>query len=414
MLYGFCLFFVSDSKANPYSHSLTSFIITKFTEAPVLRQLPPKPSLLAQIMFQIRFHSLIASALILGLLSGGASAALYTWDGGGNNNSNWGGATQAERNWNPNAAITATGSDQFVFGSTSNLSNTNNISDFTLTSLTFNNTAGAFILGGAFKLFFNAGAGIINEDIELQTINMALGLNVTTTVETRSGNVAIGGAISGAGGITKTGSNTLTLSVTNTYTGATLVNEGTLFVDGSILSSSLTTVASAATIGGSGTIGALTVSSGGFINPGTNNTGILSTGNYTQAGTYNTTITSTVAGTGHDQVNVAGTVNVTSGSLSTSFSGSYSANNLIFILLNDGTDAITGTYNGLAQNAIVTSYGGFNWQISYTADSVGGTFTGGNDIALKAIPEPSAVLLGGLGSVLLLLRRRRVDHTSER
>ncbi len=361
-------------------------------------------------MLQIRFHSLITSALILGLLSGAASAALYTWDGKANGGGNWSGSANGgnagDRNWASNTAPIATGSDQFVFGGVANLSNTNNIGDFTLTSLTFNNTAGAFVLGGTFTLFFNAGAGIVNQDAELQTINMALGLNVTTTVATTSGNVALGGAISGAGGITKTGTNTLTLSsATNSYTGATSVNQGTLLVNGNIATSA-TTVASGATIGGSGTTGALTVNTGGFVNPGTT-TGILSTGNYTQAGTYNTTITSTVAGTGYDQVNVTGSVNITGGSLSTSFSGSYSANNLIFILLNDGTDAITGTYNGLAQNAIVTTHGGFSWQISYTANSGTSSFTGGNDIALRAIPEPSAALLSGLGAVLLLFRRRR-------
>ncbi len=374
------------------------------------------------MMLPIRFHSLITSVLTLSSLSGVASAAVYTWDGGANKSANWSGSgnggNQGNNNWNPNTAPTATGSDQFVFGGTSNLDNTNNIGDFTLTSLTFNNTAGVseFVLGGAFQLTFIAGAGIINNDADLQTINMALGLNVTTTVATTSGNIAIGGVISGAGGITKTGTNTLTLSsATNSYTGATSVNQGTLLVSGNIATSA-TTVASGATIGGSGTTGALTVNAGGFISGGDSidNTSVLNiNGAYSQAGQYTAHIAATSAGN-FDQLNVTGGVTIVGGaSLVTSFTGSYSVNDIIFILLNDGADAITGTYNGLAQNAIVTNYGGFDWQISYTANSAGGTFTGGNDIALRAIPEPSSVLLGGLGAVLLLLRRRRVDHASE-
>ena len=167
---------------------------------------------------------------------------------------------------------------------------------------------------------------------------------------------------------------------------------------------------SRASIGGSGTVGALTVSSGGFINPG-NSPGILNTGDYTQVGTYTAEITGIVAGTEHDQINVTGTVNITGGSLSTLFSaGTYAANNLIFILLNDSTDAITGEFAGLVNGATVTTYGGFDWTISYFADSTGASFTGGNDIALMAvapIPEPNvAALLGGFGALLILRRRR--------
>ena len=217
-----------------------------------------------------------------------------------------------------------------------------------------------------------------------------------------------GVAITGSGSFTQAGTGTTTLTATNTYTGATTVSTGILIVNGSIATSSLTTVASGATIGGSGMIGALTVSSGGSINPG-NSPGILSvTGNYTQAGTYNAEITGTTAGTQYDQINVTGTVDITGGNLATMFSGSYLANDLIFILLNDNTDAITGTYTGLAQGATVTSYGGFNWNISYFADSGLSSYTGGNDIALQAvlIPEPKTALLGVLGALLLLRRRR--------
>jgi len=79
---------------------------------------------------------------------------------------------------------------------------------------------------------------------------------------------------------------------------------------------------------------------------------------------------------------------------------------MIFILLNDGGDSITGTYAGLPQDTIFSS-GGLDWQISYVANSEGGTsFSGGNDIAVMVVPEPQAALLACL-SLLGLLRRRR-------
>jgi fibronectin-binding autotransporter adhesin len=270
-----------------------------------------------------------------------------------------------------------------------------------------NNTfAGAITIG--------ASGARINADAST-SLTLTGGITTTLTQDVTFGgagnNTVSTTAISGSGSVIKDGAGILTLSATNTYTGATTVSNGTLVVNGNISNSRHTTVASGASIGGSGTIGALTVSSGGFINPG-NSPGILNTGNYVQAGTYNAEITGLTPGvTGHDQINVTGTVDITSGSLTALFSaGTYAANDLIFILLNEGTDAITGTYTGLAQGTTVTSYGGFDWQISYTANNTGvgtGTFTGGNDIALMAvIPEPGTALLGALG-VLLLLRRRR-------
>jgi hypothetical protein len=50
------------------------------------------------------------------------------------------------------------------------------------------------------------------------------------------------------------------------------------------------------------------------------------------------------------------------------------------------------------------------WKLTYLANNTGlnaGSFIGGNDVALMAVPEPDAALLfGGLG-MLALLRRRR-------
>ncbi len=207
--------------------------------------------------------------------------------------------------------------------------------------------------------------------------------------------------------LTKTGAGTQVLTNTQSYTGATNVDQGTLVINGNITTSSLTTVASGATITGGGTTGALTIESGGFINPQVSS-GILSVvGAYNQAGRYTAEINGIIAGTQHDQINVTGSVNISGGSLDTIFTGSYSLGDMIFILLNDGSDSITGTFTGLAQNAVFNE-GGYDWQISYVANSGGSpSFTGGNDVALMVvIPEPQAALLGGLG-LLALLRRRR-------
>ena len=257
-----------------------------------------------------------------------------------------------------------------------------------------------------------AATSTISSEISLRgyrSIDVGTGSTLNIT-----GGIANDGFDGGSQGITKTGDGTLKLSGTNnSYTGGTVVNAGTLVINGNISTSSMTTVQTGAALGGSGTVGSLTIDSGAFLNPG-NSPGILNVdGDYNQAGTLNIEVTGTTPGLGgYDQVNVDrvsgdGSVSL-SGSLVTAFSGgSYANGNLLFILLNDASDAISGTFSGLAQDAIVATYGGFDWKISYTADSTGNTFTGGNDIALMAVPEPNvAALLGGLG-MLCLLRRRR-------
>jgi len=216
----------------------------------------------------------------------------------------------------------------------------------------------------------------------------------------------------GSVGITKNGAGTMVLTGANNYTGATVVSGGKLLVNGNI-STSVTTVQSGGTLGGSGTVGSVIVQAGGTLAPG-NSPGTLAVdGDYSQAGTLSVEINGLTAGLLHDQVVVDrtsgdGTVSI-SGNLSLLFGGGYAPANgdLIFILLNDGTDAISGTFSGIAQDDIVASYGGYDWKISYSADASGSSFLGGNDIALVAVPEPRAALLGGFG-LMALLRRRRI------
>lgn len=257
-----------------------------------------------------------------------------------------------------------------------------------------------------------AATSTISSEISLRgSYSIIVGTDSTLNI---TGGIADDGFGNGSQGITKEGEGTLTLAATNnSYTGATVVNDGTLVVNGNISTSSMTTAQSGAAVSGSGTVGSLTINSGAFLNPGNSPGSLNVDGDYNQAGTLTIEITGLIAGTQHDQVNVDlttgdmdGSVTL-SGSLVTAFSGgSYANGNLLFILLNDASDAINGTFAGLAQNDIVTNYGGFDWRISYSADSDTNSFTGGNDIALIAVPEPRAALLGGVGLVMLLRRRR--------
>lgn len=212
----------------------------------------------------------------------------------------------------------------------------------------------------------------------------------------------------GSVGITKTGAGTLELSGANIYTGNTIVQQGQLVVNGSIANATTTTVQDGATISGSGSLGSLTVNAGGSVNPG-NSPGVLTVnGAYNQAGTLVAEITGLTAGTQHDQLIVNGSVNL-SGELNVQFSGltSYALNDTIFLILNDESDAISGTFFGLNQGDVAATYGGWDWVISYNANSNTSSFSGGNDVALRAIPEPSAALLGGLSALALLRRRRK-------
>lgn len=344
------------------------------------------------------------------------------WNQGGNLTITGRGGSSATLNVNAGAEMTYSGSNTVKLspsgGSSGNGSlNIDSTGRFT-TAAGFENTVSNTASGNGRVNLTNGGTLRLSADVANLTneVNFNLGtgggvINNDGFDATLNGSVTSGygtatTGITGSGGLTSTGAGTLTLTGVNTYTGATSVASGTLLVNGSISTSSLTSVASGATIGGSGTIGALTVSSGAFINPG-NSTGILNTGSYTQGGLYTAEINGLTAGSLYDQINVGGTVDITGGSLSTLFTGSYSLNDIVFLLLNDGSDAITGTFDGLSQNATVTSYGGFDWRISYNADSGTNSFTGGNDIALMAIPEPSSAFLGALSIALVFLRRRR-------
>jgi fibronectin-binding autotransporter adhesin len=259
-------------------------------------------------------------------------------------------------------------------------------------------------------------------------------------------------AISGAGGLIKDGAGITTLTATNTYTGATRVSNGILSIGtvasptGSINSSALTINGgnfrnnsstnytgalnfTNGTISGTnwgGSLSDLTIGLDQIVSPG-NSPGTAVTGNQTWAagGTYvweiNSTLGSSGSDPGWDLINGSGTLNITSTSE--------------FDFSIDITSLTTGNaagevfdfdqslnYNWLiADFASVTGFSEDKFWVNtssfsnaYTgifAVALGDSGTIGGDntqiwLTYTAIPEPKAALLGGLG-LLLLLRRRR-------
>ncbi len=94
------------------------------------------------------------------------------------------------------------------------------------------------------------------------------------------------------------------------------------------------------------------------------------------------------AGTGYDQVNVTGTVSVTNSILNLSGTRSAHDGTILTIINNDGADAITGAFQGLAEG-VTTPFNGVVYKASY----VGGT---GNDAVLTAmLANTSTALASG-------------------
>ena len=211
--------------------------------------------------------------------------------------------------------------------------------------------------------------------------------------------------------LTKTGAGTWVLGGNNTYTGNTTVSEGTLVINGSTSSTSLVTVASGATLAGIGTIGANTTVSG-FLKPG-NSPGVL---NFNASLTLTNSAATTIEvnglnrGSDYDGIDVGGDL-AYGGTLALDLGvlfgvGSYSFD--LFDFTTEGSpSALSGvTLAGLYSGSLTESVLGSGiWGLSSGSNTW--TFTEGTgDLNLIVIPEPRAALLGGLG-LLALLRRRR-------
>ncbi len=248
---------------------------------------------------------------------------------------------------------------------------------------------------------------------------------LTTTGTSSFGGVIQNGATNKTG--LTVGGGALTLSGVNTYTGATNINAGTLKLasTGSISNTSGVSLGTAGTFDVSAKTGGYTVSQ---LTGSGNVTGALSVSTTLAIGnspgtvnfssdltllagsTYSYQVTgssSTVGANTADLGIVNGNLTIdTSALLDLIQLGTYTANDKFTLFAYTGT--LTGTFSGLSDDTTFTAADG-QWLINYndtTAGFNGGTTTGASYITVTAVPEPAALLLGSLG-VLTLLRRRR-------
>jgi autotransporter-associated beta strand protein len=274
--------------------------------------------------------------------------------------------------------------------------------------------------------------GEVSPPIELRLREAGGSLALTGGIVTAADrNVTFGGAgnttvsttaISGAGALIKDGAGTLTLSsgVTHGYTGATTISgTGKLIVNGNISSSLLTTVDVGATLGGSGTLGKTIVN------------GTLAVGN--SPGTMTFTDTLTLAGITFTEIDGTDGAGVPGGHDFVSLIGLDAAGVLTYggsMILDIGTIFTVGDYSWnlfdfasetgtFTSIALADQYSGSLsnssgvWNLTSDQNGFANTWvftesTGVLGLTVAVIPEPKAALLGGIG-LLLLLRRRRQD-----
>jgi autotransporter-associated beta strand protein len=229
----------------------------------------------------------------------------------------------------------------------------------------------------------------------------------------------ISGVVSGSvqNDLLKTGNGRLELTGANTYAGATIVHQGSFAVNngGSTASSFVTEVHAGAALGGNGTVGPVRIAPNGIVAPGSEltNTGVLSVVAANGASALAFTgpgarlsiqIGAPTPGSGHDQIAVTGGVSLNGATLQGSLLNGFTPapNDLFFIILNDGTDPVSGQF--AEGNLVFIDLQAF--AVSYEGDSTTNSVTGGNDVVLQLVPEPTTATITAIGALLLTARRR--------
>jgi hypothetical protein len=150
-------------------------------------------------------------------------------------------------------------------------------------------------------------------------------------------------------------------------------------------------------IKGFGNVGTVVLGDNSIISPGSSPGCISSTGiTFDTGSTYDFEIAGNTVCTEYDQIDVTGLVTINGGVLEASFLGSFvpALNDEFIIISNDGTDEVTGEFDGLADGSRF-EVAGVTFEINYDGGD-------GNDVVLTAIAVPASVAAPdtGIGEVL--------------
>jgi hypothetical protein len=200
------------------------------------------------------------------------------------------------------------------------------------------------------------------------------------------GTLLIDGSFNGSGTIRKEGEGKLRYVGTtmNSFAGSFVVNGGTFEVDGSL--SDGTMVVNGGVLQGTGTVSGVTMN-GGTVSPG-GSPGVFHINGDLVMGagaTLRAELNGAVPGTGYDQLQVNGTVNLSGATLDLRPGFAAAQGTAFLILVNDSNDAVSGAFAGLAEGAVFSA-GGQHFAISYKAGS------GSNDVVVTRTAPPTRLL----------------------
>jgi autotransporter-associated beta strand protein len=209
-------------------------------------------------------------------------------------------------------------------------------------------------------------------------------------------------------GLEKSGNGIWTVNSGNLNNTTATVSDGTLLVNGTLANSAATV--NGGTLGGTGSIsGSVTINSTGTLSPGASieslDTGALS---FTTGASFlyelNTSSPDADLVNANGDLSFDGTVSLDLSDLGTAAALAFGTK---FTLISYFGTWDGDTFDGYADDSTFV-FSGNEWRIDYN-DTSAGAVNGGlysNAVTLTVIPEPAAALLGGLG-LLALLRRRR-------
>ncbi|MCD4726470.1 MAG: autotransporter-associated beta strand repeat-containing protein, partial [Pirellulales bacterium] len=247
------------------------------------------------------------------------------------------------------------------------------------------------------------------------------------------------GAIGGDYSLTKAGGGTLTLGGANAYTGNTTISAGTLKLGGAAsLASGAVDVAAGATFDVSEVSGGYNLTAGQTLNgdgivsgditingihaPGYSPGIQIIEGDYNMLGELQIELAGTDPGTGYDQVLLSGSGDYNAmldGTLTLDWTGfaDSSEETQLWIVQNDTDGILSGEFDDYANGSWLGVHDDLEWWIWYGADAASGDLSGGNDVLISAVPEPSTLVLIGIAAIALsarALRRRKPAAPSRR